>query len=156
MDTMLGMHLKLKKTCWIWDTKVSKWSNCSEFCLSFHFLAALPEWSDPNVWITPSPANLPGFSSPPPFFRSSQTVRCHGGKWAWKWSEEELDSFLCLKIPPWTLLNSRASKARLIQQLQRRWRLRVTSGQRWPLTRSLHEWKQRGMSSNLRPAERGF
>lgn len=63
---MLGMHLKLKKTCWIWDTKVSKWSNCSEFCLSFHFLAALPEWSDPNVWVTPSPANLPGFSSPPP------------------------------------------------------------------------------------------
>lgn len=66
MDTMLGMHLKLKKTCWIWDTKVSKWSNCSEFCLSFHFLAALPEWSDPNVWVTPSPANLPGFP-PPPF-----------------------------------------------------------------------------------------
>lgn len=29
----------------------------------------------------------------------------------------------------------------------------VTSGQRWPLTRFLHEWKQRGMSSNLRPAE---
>ncbi len=49
-----------------------------------------------------------------------------------------------------------AVQGRLIQPLQRRWRPRLTSGLRWPLTRSLHEWKQRGMSSNLSPAERGF
>lgn len=32
----------------------------------------------------------------------------------------------------------------------------VTSGQQWPLTCSLHERKWRGMSSNLKPAERSF
>lgn len=54
---------------------------------------------------------------------------------------------------PFELTNVRG---RLIQPLQRRWRPCVTSWLWWPLMRWLHEWKLRGMSSNLSPAERGF
>lgn len=77
-------------------------------------LLCLPEWR-----VSQSLTNRPGFFSLFPF-PLSLTVRWHGGKWGWKWSEEELDSSLCLKIPAWPLLNSPASKGRLIPPLQRR------------------------------------
>lgn len=119
--------------------------------LPFGVSPALPEWSYPHVWVTLSSINLPGFFHLP-------LLDCSLTQWEMRlamiWGRAGyLPLFQNPSVGPFELTRVQGW---LIQPLQRCWRLCVTSWLRWPLTRSLHEWKQRGMSSNLSPAERGF
>lgn len=92
------------------------------------------------------PTNLWGFPTHPTW---SQSVHWHGG-------ENRLDSSSVLKIPQWVFLNLSVSKAGLSSHFKDTadCTLHQGCGGHWRV-RS-REWKQRRMSSNLSPAERGF
>lgn len=92
------------------------------------------------------PTNLRGFPTHPTW---SQSVHWHGG-------ENRLDSSSVLKIPQWVFLNLSVSKAGLSSHFKDTadCTLHQGCGGHWRV-RS-REWKQRRMSSNLSPAERGF